>query len=108
MDYLVNIKTDALIFLNSLDHSLRQKVEKQVLALKYEPISKGKYIGSLNSGVVFYEKRIFLGSGFRVYYSVLPEQVTILQIQYLGTVNVHKIGDKKTQRRDIADLEKYR
>lgn len=106
MDYYVDIKEDALIFLKKLDKSVREQVEKAILSLKFDPVRKGKFLGSLNSGLPFYELRIFAGGGIRVYYTILPGKVTISEIEYAGRVPVHRIGNKKSQKKDIAKMKK--
>lgn len=104
--YYINIKSNVERFLQSLDISVRIQVDKALISLKYYPETKGKNLGSLYSGVVFYEKRISAGGGIRIYYSVLPGIVIVDKIEYEGVVPVHKVGTKKTQRRDIVDVKR--
>ena len=40
----------------------------------------------------------------RVYYTIHKREVIIEEIVYEGRVRVHKIGDKRSQRRDIGGL----
>ena len=106
MMYYIQLKGNVVRFLDKLDKNTRIQIDKAITELKYDPQTKGKFIGSLYSGIVFYEKRIKAGGGIRIYFSVMPEMVTINKIEYEGLVPVHKIGTKKTQKKDIRNLKR--
>lgn len=106
MDYYVHLKENAQRFLDKLDKTVRVEVYKALVSLKVEPMRKGKCLGSLNSGVPFFEKRIFAGGGIRIYYAVLMGKVVVMELEYAGKVEVHRIGNKKSQKKNIAEVKK--
>jgi mRNA-degrading endonuclease RelE of RelBE toxin-antitoxin system len=107
MDFYVDIKEDARYFLSRQDKNIREKLEKAALSLKYEPTKNNKYLGTLDSGLPFYEKRLFFGGGYRIYYTVLIGRVIIDAIIYEGNVDVNRVGTKKSQPKDIAEMKRH-
>ncbi len=102
MRYFIILKENAKVFLDALDSSTRNKLENAINKLQDDPFTKGKMLGSLNSGVPFLEKRLFFGPGYRIYYSILSGRIYINSVEYAGKVHVLQIGDKKTQNKDIS------
>jgi putative addiction module killer protein len=105
MRYFIILKENAKFFLDSLDKSTKSKIENAINKLQEDPFTKGKMLGSLNSGVPFLEKRLFFGPGYRIYYSVLSGRIYIDSVQYAGKVHVLQIGNKKTQKKDILNAK---
>ena len=105
-EFFILIKDSAQHEIDEFDRSTRRQIYKAIRSLKFDPEHKGKPLGSFNSGMHFYEKRIFSGGGIRIYYSVDDEKVVIVEIQYLGKTTIHKVGHKKNQRKDIANLKR--
>lgn len=101
----MRLKENAKFFLDSLDKSTKSKIENAINKLQEDPFTKGKMLGSLNSGVPFLEKRLFFGPGYRIYYSVLSGRIYIDSLQYAGKVHVLQIGNKKTQKKDIPNAK---
>jgi hypothetical protein len=52
---------------------------------------------------MLWELRLF-SPNIRIYYTIQKCEVVIEEVVYEGTVRVHKIGDKGSQRRDIGGL----
>jgi mRNA-degrading endonuclease RelE of RelBE toxin-antitoxin system len=105
MSYYIDIKEEANIFLAKIDENTRFKLKKAIFELSEYPQTKGKILPfSGNSGLTFFEKRLFFGGGYRVYYTVLPQNVVIDKIVYDGTSSIHNIGDKKSQKKDLKIL----
>jgi len=103
MTFYVLMKEEAYFFLERLDKSIREQIQKEIVSLKFNPIRKGKFFFSFG-GVVYFEKRIFSGDGYRIYYTINDDSVVIASIEYEGTVNIPRIGNKKTQKKDAKVL----
>lgn len=101
MQFYVDIREGAKRFVGKLDHSIQIQVEEAIKNLGTNPMSQGKPLGSTNSGVPFYEKRIMAGGGIRIYFSVLVGRVIVDEIIFDGRVPLYRIGNKKSQQRDI-------
>ena len=104
--YFVQYNENVILFLKKITISDRIKIEKAIVELRFYPKTKGKFIGKSKNGVSFFEKRLFSGKGYRIYYSVFEGQLVIDTIVYSGRALIHKIGDKKTQKEDIKKLKK--
>ena len=102
--YYILVKENAKRFLDTLDSNIKMQITKAFVSLQTDPMRKGKILGGLFSGVTFFEKKIFVGKGYRIYYTVSFERVTVLKIDYEGTITVHRTGSKKTQKKDIKKL----
>ena len=102
--YYILLKETAKRFLDKLDSNTREQITKSFVSLQTDPMRKGKILGGIYSGATFFEKRLFFGRGYRVYYTVNFERVVILRIDYEGSVAIHRIGDKRTQKKDIKKL----
>lgn len=104
MAYYIDVKPQAKKFLEALDPQTKKEADKAIAQLKYYPQTKGKYLGSLNSGVPFFEKRL-KKAGIRIYYAVISLIVVIEEVEYEGRAPILNIGNKKTQKRDILRIK---
>ncbi len=93
-------------FLKKLTPEIKKQIDKAIKSLRIDPMRKGKILGSLYSGLVFFEKRIYAGGGYRIYYTVDERNIIICDIEYLGIVDVELVGSKKTQKKDLKYLKK--
>lgn len=103
MSYFLEITIDASRQLAKLDSSVRERVKAKINSLRDNP-EIGKPVGRSEAlDAMVWELRIFSPS-VRIYYTVHKREIVIEEIVYEGKVRVHKIGDKRSQRRDIDDL----
>ena len=106
MTYYINIKKPAKDFIDSLDKPTKEKIVGSIENLSKDPTGKGKYIGKLYSKIPFFEKRLFFGAGYRIYYSVYKQTIVIDSISYDGNLDILLVGTKQKQKKDICQLKK--
>jgi len=103
MTYLLEITIDASRQLSRLDSAVRERIKAKINSLKETP-EIGKPLGRSEAlDAMIWELRMF-SPNVRIYYTVHKRQIVIEEIVYEGKVRVHKIGDKRSQRRDIDRL----
>jgi mRNA-degrading endonuclease RelE of RelBE toxin-antitoxin system len=103
MTYFVEITIDASRQLSKMDNSIRERIKAKINSLKNNP-DIGKPIGrSEFLDAMVWELRLF-SPNVRIYYTVHKHEIVIEEIIYEGNVRVHKIGDKRSQRKDIGDM----
>jgi len=103
MTYFLEITIDASRQLSKMDNSVRERIKAKINSLKENP-EIGKPVGrSETLNAMVWELRMF-SPNVRIYYTVHKCEIIIEEIIYEGKVGVHKIGDKRSQRRDIDGL----
>ncbi len=103
MPYFLEITIDASRQLAKLDNSIREMIKAKINSLRENP-EIGKPVGrSQTLDAMVWELRMF-SPNVRIYYTVHKHEIVIEEIVYEGTVRVHKIGGKNSQRRDINGL----
>lgn len=87
-----NGKQPFLKWLNSLDSSIRSRIDQRLLRLSLGNYGDYKFV---NEGI--YELRFSFGSGYRIYFGKDGSKIVVLLTG----------GDKKTQRKDIKVAIEY-
>jgi phage-related protein len=94
MTYEIRIEIEAQNYLDRLDNSVKVPITKKIFRLRESPNSQGKLVKTYIREIR-HEK-------WRIYYRVIAGEVYIEKIE--GRVIVSKIGDKKSQQKDIDSL----
>jgi mRNA-degrading endonuclease RelE of RelBE toxin-antitoxin system len=103
MAYIVELTEDARKTLDKLDNSQKVRIVKKLKELEINP-ELGKPIGKSETlNAIIWELRMF-SPNLRIYYIIKRGTIVVEEIEYEGSVNVYKIGDKGSQRRDIDGI----
>ena len=103
MPYSVEVSEEAKEQIDKLDKSTGDRIYRKIGALGNNPHIGKPLVRSSKLGAMLWELRLF-SPNVRVYYTIHKREVIIEEIVYEGRVRVHKIGDKRSQRRDISGL----
>jgi len=103
MPYSVEVSEEAKAQIDKLDKSTGDRIYKKIRALGENPEMGKPLVRSAKLGAMLWELRLF-SPNIRIYYTIQKCEVVIEEVVYEGTVRVHKIGDKGSQRRDIGGL----
>lgn len=103
MPYCVEISEEAKQQLDKLDKSIGDRIYRKINVLSENPKMGKPLVRSSRLKTMIWELRMF-SPNIRIYYTIHEGVVIIEKISYEGNVRVHRIGDKRSQRRDIDDL----
>jgi len=103
MVYFLEISDEAKEQIASLDKVVGERVKRKIDQLIERP-TLGESVGrSSKLSAMVFEIRIF-SPVIRIYYIIRRGTIVIQSVEYEGKVRVEKVGDKRSQRRDIRDL----
>ena len=77
-DYEIYVKENVFNRLNKTEQNKRQKIEEELKKLGKDPVSKAKPLGSLYSGVGFFEKKT---RKLKTHFSVITATVFVCKIK---------------------------
>jgi mRNA-degrading endonuclease RelE of RelBE toxin-antitoxin system len=103
MAYFVELSKEADRAFNKLDQSIKERIAKKLKDLETNPELGKPIMRSETFNTMIWELRMF-SPNVRIYYTIKKCQVMIEEIIYEGKVSVQKIGDKRSQRRDMDGL----
>jgi len=77
--YHISISDTAEYFLDKLDRKTELILREAINKLRFNPESKGKYFGKDRfTGKIIFEKRIYSGKAFRIYYTVFKSSSVVV------------------------------
>lgn len=103
MAYFVEFSKEADKTFNKLGKSLQERIAKKLKELETNPELGKPVMRSETFNTMIWEIRMF-SPNIRIYYTIHKGEIIIEEIVYEGRVRVQKIGDKRSQRRDIDGL----
>jgi mRNA-degrading endonuclease RelE of RelBE toxin-antitoxin system len=103
MPYFIEVSEEAKEQIDKLDKSIGDRIYRKISALGQNPQMGKPLVRSQKLGAMLWELRLF-SPNVRIYYTIHKCEIIIEEVIYEGKVRVHRIGDKRSQRKDIDGL----